>query len=289
MTTKTRRLAAILIALPLALAGCSSDGDSAPPPSASPISFGDLAPGQSVDRERFFEATKAAAERDKTYSFTFELGDEGAVMKASGQVDNHDPNNPKRRISGSVLTLGEVEMVVAGGQLYTKTANRNDGKYVQGPVADRVEQLLVDTGARAGTDASVAREIVYVGEEDVDGQKLRHFALYVDEEKASAAANNPSPASVPATTASPAPATSAATPAGTATSAAGTRVDYWLDDQNRPRKRQMTFQDQPATITYEKWGEPVDIQVPTGDQVVQAPGATPTTGVPTTSAAPPTS
>lgn len=290
MTTTTRRLSAILIALPLALGGCSSGEDAAPPPSATSISFGDLAPGQSVDRERFFEATKAVAERDKTYTFTYELGDGGRVMKASGEVDNHDPDNSKRHITGSFLTLGDVEMVIAGGQVYTKIAGRNDGKYVQGPVADRVEQLLSNTGARASNDASVANEVVYIGEEDVDGHTLRHFALYIDEAKASAATSGTSPTSVPATSTSAPAAATTTTPAGTATtSPSGTRIDYWLDDANRPRKRQMTVQDQPATITYDKWGEPVDIQVPAGDQVMQVPGATPTSGVPTTSAAPPTS
>ncbi|MEP7159738.1 MAG: hypothetical protein ABI746_01405 [Dermatophilaceae bacterium] len=296
MSPSARRLAAILVAAPLALAlpGCSSSGDSAPPTTAATApSLGDLTTGQSVDRDTFFKATAAAAEKDKTYAFTFELGEGGNVTKATGVADNTDPGNSKRQMTATLLTLGEVEIIVSDGQVYTKIAGQNGGKYVKGPVSGRLEETLRDTAARASSDASVANAVTYVGEQDLGGEKVRHFAVYVDPAKAQESAGGTaagSPTSVPATSMSSSPtATSGATGTASATPA-GTRVDYWLDSSNRARKRQMTYEGQPAVITYDRWGEPVTITVPPADQVIEVPGTSPSTsGLETTSAAPPAS
>ncbi len=296
MTPSARRIAAILVAAPLALAlsGCSSSGDEAPPTTAaSPVSLGELTAGQSVDRDTFFQATAAAAEKDRTYAFTFELGEGGDVTKATGVADNTDPDNSKRQMTATLLTLGEVEIIVSDGQVYTKIARQNDDKYVKGPVSGRLEQTLRDTAARASSDASVANAVTYVGEQELGGDKVRQFAVYVDPAKAQESASSttaPSPTSLPATSMSSTPAaTSGATSSASATPA-GTRVDYWLDSSNRARKRQVTFEGQPAVITYDRWGEPVTITVPPADQVIEVPGTSPSTsGLQTTSAAPPTS
>ncbi len=289
-STTTRRAAALLLAAPLALAACSSTSSS-PAPSgsgsgatSSTASLGDLTPGQAVDRATFFAVTKAVAEKNKTYAYSTEIGDKGSVMTSSGVVDNSDAGDRKRQLTIKDSGGTESQMVIAGGQVYAKAGTDAAAKWVKSPISPKVEAVLAGAAQRLEEDKSIATAITYVGEEDVKGVKTRHFSVTVDPTKATATAapTGGSTSASPAPSASGTPATSApATASGAASSpASATKVEYWLDDQNRTRKMVHTVAGLPTTTFYEKWGESVTITVPASDQVTTStatPASTATT------------
>ena len=257
-STTARRVAVLALAAPLALTACS--GSSTPAPSgstsaaASSAGLGTLTAGQQVDKTTFFQVTKAAAEANKTYAFTTQVGEAGgADLGSSGVVDNTDAANPKRQITIKD-DKGESQLVIAGGQVYTKNANLFGGKWLKTPLNPRLDSLLGGTTGRIEADQALVKTITYVGEEDVAGTKTRHFTLTVDPAKATAGA----------TASSATPATGTATATG---SAAPVTVEYWLDEKNRTRKMKHSVSGIPTVTTYDKWGEAATITVPSPDQV----------------------
>lgn len=279
--TIARRLAVMALATPLALSACS--GTDSPAPSATTsasssttASLGDLKPGGQVDKAKFFEVTRAAAEANKTYAFTTQVGEGGSEISSTGVVDNTDAGDRKR-----ALTLkddkGEMQVVIAGGHVYERSSNVAGGKWVQSALNPALAEVLGGASDRIQQDQQLVQSITYVGEEDVAGTKTRHFRLTVDPAKAtvtqsatgSNSATAPS-ASGPATTGGGT--MSAATATGTT---APVTVEYWLDEANRTRKMKHSVEGMPTVTTYDKWGEPVTITVPSPDQVT-------TTGAPST-------
>lgn len=275
-STTARRAAALILAAPLALTACSGSNSTTPSGTTSASStaatLGDLTPGGQVDPAKFFAVTKAAADANKTYSFTTQIGEAGADMSSTGVVDNSDANNRKRQITLKD-DQGESQLVIAGGQVFMKNANLLGGKWVQTPVNPALESMLGGTSGRIEQDQQLVKSITYVGEEDVAGTKTRHFTLTVDPTKATTTATTT------ATTATSAAPTPAATAATTSSIGSAVTVEYWLDDANRTRKMKHTVAGVPSVTTYEKWGEPVTITVPSADQVT-------TTGAPTAPGSP---
>ncbi|QQS01109.1 MAG: hypothetical protein IPK37_01040 [Austwickia sp.] len=289
-STTARRIAALTLALstPLALAACSGSNSTAPSgtttaATSSSASLGDLKPGGAVDKAKFFEVTKAAAAANTTYAFTTQVGEGGSDMSSTGVVDNTDPNNRKRQITLKD-DKGESQLVIAGGQVYMKNANLLGGKWLQSPVNPALAEVLGGASDRIQADQGLVQAITYVGEEDVSGTKARHFTLTVDPTKATAA---PSAGSATASGAATTSAAATASGAATTSGAAGTTtVEYWLDDKNRTRKMKHSVAGVPTVTTYDKWGEPVTITVPSPDQVTStaAPSGTPASPAPSASA-----
>lgn len=311
----TRRLAVLLLATPLALTACSGSDSSTPnsssAASSTTASLGDLKPGGTVDKATFFQVTKAAADGAKTYSFATQVGDAESGMTSTGVVDNTDANNRKRQITVK-NDSGELQLVIANGQVYQRNAAVQGSKWTQAPVNAQLNALLTGPGDRMEQDQAVVQTITYVGEEDVNGTKTKHFTLALDPTKATAPATSatgtssggasaPTSAaasgssSAAATGTSSASGTGSAGASGTASSpaAAPVTVEYWLDDANRTRKMQHSVTGVPTVTTYDKWGEPVTITVPSPDQVSStAPGtgtASSASGSPAPAASAPTS
>jgi len=282
-STTARRVAILLLAAPLALTACSGGTEATPSgttTAATTASLGDLTPGGTVDKAQFFKVTMAAAEANKTYAFTTQVGDSGSDLSSTGVVDNTDPANRKRQITLKD-DKGESQLIIAGGKVYVKNANLLGGKWVESPVNPSLDNLLGGTSGRIEADQEIVKSITYVGEEDVAGTKTRHFTLTVDPTKATATVTPGAAgttgatgaATPPATGTATAPATGTGTAAATGTAAPVT-VEYWLDDKNRTRKMKHTVAGLPTVTTYEKWGEPVSITVPASDQITTTATAT---------------
>lgn len=265
------RLCAVFLAAPLSLAACSSSGaDPDSSTTSSVASLGELKSGQVVDKTTFFQVTSAAANRSKTYSFATKIGAGGSVLTSSGVVDNTDATDRKRQITIIDPNGLESQMVIAGGEVYLKAGDGPEAKWTKTPLSPQVEQVLAGATQRIQDDQNIAKSITFVGEEDVNGAKTRHFTVTVDPQAATSSA---SPSSLPTpkatATASPAPASSVEASASVSGAASSTTVEYWLDDQNRTRKMVHTVAGLPTTTTYDKWGEPVTITVPAPDQVTE--------------------
>lgn len=249
-STTARRLALVCLVAPLALTACSGGSDKASggssSSSSSSESLGDLKAGQAVDKAAFFKVTKEAAEKNKTYSFKTEVGEGGSVMSSAGAVDNTDPNNRKRRITLKNLSGVEVQMIIAGNKVHQRVGNT--GKWEQAPLSPKVESSLGGNPQNFEQDQAIAQNISYVGEEDVEGVKSRHFSLTLDVSKASPAPSAPA-AGAPA---------------------ASPKLEIWLDEKNRMRKRLDGTTGVATTTVYEKWGEAVDIPVPVAEEILPA-------------------
>lgn len=279
-STTAYRIAAVVLAAPLALSACSGS-DSGTPSSTTTAtttasaSLGDLSPGASVDKAKFFDVTKAAAQAHTTYAFATKVGEGGGELTSSGVVDNRDPNNRKRQIT---LTgdAGESQLVIADGQVFQKSAAVAGGKWVKDPINPALAAVLGGASDRIEQDQSLVQSITYVGDEDVEGTKTRHFTLTVDPAAATGSATtggaSAPTATAPGTASATAKGTGSATPTSTG-SATGTgtatpvTVEYWLDDKNRTRKMKHWVAGVPTVTTYDKWGESVTITVPSADQV----------------------
>ncbi|GAB76583.1 hypothetical protein SAMN05421595_1713 [Austwickia chelonae] len=245
-----RRLTMLVLAAPLALTACS--GGSSPQPtgaaSSSAPNLGELQPGQQVDKNKFFETARFGVKQLKSHSFTSEYGKSGSVMTSSGVIDNSDPGNVKRQVTMKSPTGKSQDFVVADKFLYSRTSNSSD-KWIKAPVGQRADQILASVSAVPDDSKNLVQLITYVGEEDVNGKKTKHFSLTLNAPTGSTAA---------------------------ATGDAGTsKVEYWLDDKYLPRKMVNVVNGLPSTTLYDKWGEPVTITVPPEDQVTLAPSTTP--------------
>ena len=256
MSLAAKRLAAVLIAVPIALTGCSSAGEKpAPSGAASTSSAGPLAglkAGQEVDKAVFFAATKAVADTTKTYTFSTLVGPDGTVAKSTGLVDNTDPADPKRQAT-ITSEAGTESVLIVGGKVYSKVDAENGGKYVVSALTPELKATL-GASARVDQKQDVTSKVVFVGEEELGGTKVRHFTL---------------------TTTTPGASPPASAGTATATPTVG-QLDYWLDESNRPRKLQHTVDGVLSVTTYDKWGDKVTITAPTADQILsETPAATP--------------
>ena len=92
------------------------------------------------------------------------------------------------------------------------------------------------------------QSVVFVGDEDVDGEQLGHYKVKVDTSKIDQFKALQGQAQLPETVS----------------------YDLWLDDQNRMGKMTMEMDMGSAPVTMEvaftDWGEPVDIAAPRGQR-----------------------
>ncbi|MBW3085801.1 hypothetical protein KEM60_02012 [Austwickia sp. TVS 96-490-7B] len=250
----TRRLTALLIATPLVLTGCSSGDADTPAPgqsssSSSAPSLTGLKQGQDVDKSTFFGATQAA-QSNKTYAFTVQVGQAGALYQATGVADNRDSNDRKRQMTVTRADGKIVQLIIVGGHSYEKAGAGNDGTWNKGQVSGQLEQLLSGSADRIAQDKDVVRSITYAGDEQIDGVTTRRFVLNL---------------MAPTSSATPTVSAQASSAPAASTSATGDtthQLQYWLDEQNRPRKAVSFIDGQQVTATYSKWDEGVTITAP---------------------------
>ena len=273
-TSPRRRLAVASAVLPIALfslAACGSDegGDSASDtssPSASadagespsePESSAAVAEGEEIDPADFVAEYKAAFEKSTTAHMTMQTaGDAG--FTAEGDIDySTTPPSMEMTMSGAMAGEG-LDMRLVDGTFYMTVPN-GDGKYYSFDLSDPnnplgsdfTKQLNPATAFDSFEDAITS--VTLVGEEDVEGEQMRHYALVVDGTKIAGQAG-------------------AGAPAGTLPDEIA--YDVWLDSEGLFRKMESDMG--PAgqlTMNIDDWGKDVSIEAPPKDQVTTMPGA----------------
>ncbi len=267
------RLAALLIAAPLALTGCG--GSSSPSPSgtstaaassAAPAGIPAVSAGQEVDKTAFVKGMSQAQTNAKTFAMDMDIDVTAAgtaqKMKLVGAVDSSNPASPKMKATITMAILPEpMEMLMVDQNIYIKMSMLGN-KYMKMGLDDLAKQSgqdvtgLMDPSKQLERQMSAITKVVYVGEEEVSGVKTKHYTATMDGEAAVKMSGQSLPSSVTLGKAIP--------------------MNLWLDEQNRPRKLAMDMtigeKDSMKMVgTMSKFGEPVTVTAPPASEVTTAP------------------
>lgn len=262
MSTRTR-VAAALLALPIAVTACSGSGSPAPGDGGTTATQGSQAaptPGQQIDAEAFFARTQEAMLAQKTYSMAMTMDSRGEKITMSGVGDVSDPASPKARMLLAPATDKEkMEMILDGESIFIQMPGAGGEKYMQMPLSALAQAggqdltKFLNPAENLTMTKQAVEKIVFVGEEDVAGEKLKHYSVTLNPAKLAQATPSASPSASPSLPAQ-------------------LPYDVWVDGQDLVRKTDMTMDGVHMTMTTDKYGEPVDIAAPPSAQVTQMPG-----------------
>jgi LppX_LprAFG lipoprotein len=261
-----RTLAAVAVA-PLLLAGlaaCSDDeptaadetSDSASP-SASPATAGPIDPATFVD-----DVIGGLVDAS-TAHLSMSLKGGPAEVTMTGDVD-YSSNPPEMSMSMKNAALGDgsIEVRLVDGVMYMQMPQLGKGRWIKVDLAgsdsplgdDLLKQMNPETQLKALKDS--VTKVEYVGEEDVDGDNLKHYTMTVRSEAFRDLQDQ----------------------LGAAGSGAADKLpsvltyDLWTDDDGMLRQTEIQLGDLGSvTMTMSDWGEPVDIQAPPAGDVVEMP------------------
>ena len=224
---------------------------------------GEVAEGEEVDVQEFLAMLKSPGEEKlSTYTLDMVMNMVGQEMTMGGKADLAD-GAPAFDIEMTMPGMGDAHMILADGEVYMSMPGITDeGKFMQVPkeqLGDAAAQLdEVDITSTWDAWDEGAQKVVYVGEDDVDGQPMRHYEITVDSAAALDAAGQ------------------TGEDAAAASEMLGDEITYdvWVDDDNLMRKIAFELEGMVSEITTDNWGEPMDISAPSADEIQQgAPGA----------------
>lgn len=231
-------------------------GQSTEPPEAE---------GEEIPIEEFLAMLQEPGEETLSrYSLTMEMDMEGQTMDADGSVDLSG-DSPAVQMVMNIAGMGSMEMIMIDGATYIAMPGLTpEGTYMEAP-----PELLGETAPLEDIDVSEqwdtweegARQVLFLGEEDVDGTDMRRYEITVDVDMAEAA-------EAAGVTAEP----------GTEDTVQTMVYDVWLDDDNLMRQMEMEIEGSTMRMTMDNWGEEQDINAPDPDQITDMGevGGTPT-------------
>lgn len=226
--------------------------------------------GETVDNGEFVDWMMDGLDRSTTAHMTMSMDYGAGGMEAEGQVDyTTTPVSMSMTLGGEAMGVDNLDMRLVDGVMYMNMGPMSNDKFLKFDLGDP-ESLppgMGDLGDQMDPLAAfkefepALEQVVYVGNEDVDGDDLDHFTVTMDTAKIPSLAEVPAGAGLPET------------------------VDYdmWFDEDFRVRQMNMTMGmgDMGAqagmTVDVEArlfdWDEPVEIVAPDPDQVADAPMA----------------
>ena len=235
---------------PSVASGTASESPSASSASPTPTA------GESVDPDRFLAMFERALEQEKTAHLTMSMKSTRVSMEAEGDVDYSDePPAVAMTLNGDQLGDGtEVRMV--DGVMYLKTSIFGD-KFVRMDLSDPNNPLgerfsgMFDLRSVLDNFRTGLRSVSLVGEEDVEGESMRHYQVTMDPSEAA--------------------------PSGSATEDVPETVTYdlWFDGDGLFRRMEADLgpDDGALTVVLSDWGADVTIEPPPSGQVTGPPGA----------------
>lgn len=282
MTTTRTRLGALISAgvLTFGLTACAAEegsGDEATTPAESAAEEADAAEdtaadaaeeteetdagdseaagdGEEIPVEEFLAMVKEPGEETlSSYTMTMDLEAEGQQIEAEGAVDISG-ESPAMQLTMSMPQMGEVEMITIDGEVYLAMPGATpEGMYIQDSgdslgQAEAMEELDITSQWDAWEQG--AEQVLFLGDEDVDGTELGHYQITVDPQAAAEAMGED---------------------AAAITEAIGEEsivYDVWLDDDNLMRQLSFDLGGAVAEMSMDNWGEPQEITAPEADQIM---------------------
>lgn len=263
------RLAAVALTLPLGLAAltaCSGDdtepaasgADSTSESPAEPAEV-DAEAGEEISAEEFGALMVAAFERATTATLTMEMTAGGQDIEVTGEADyTTDPMSMSMDMSG-MGGVGDMTMVMVDNTMYIKLLARSE-KFIKVDLDDPGNPMggsftgQLDPRAQAEVIQQGLKTATYVGEEEIDGETLDHYAAVVDstamleEMEIDPAAAGALPEEI--------------------------TYDLWFDADGfyRQMSVDMGAAAGEVLIRFDDWGTDVDIEAPPADEVTDMGG-----------------
>ncbi len=256
---KLRNKVAVVLAVPLALAMLVACGgaetqaaDEPDDTSTSAAAEPDEGDGDEIDAAAFFGSMASAMESATTAHVTLSSAGGGQDLAAEGDIDfSSDP--PAMQMTMSVAQLGDgIEMRLVDGAMYMQIPGMSDGKFIKtslddptNPMGSMTDQM--DPRAQFSTMQDAVKSVTFVGDEEIDGESLKHYKVVLDGTKMVNQQGVTMPDEV--------------------------TYDMWVDDSDR--LRQMSFETAGVTITttISDWGKNVRIRAPRPAQIMEMPSA----------------
>jgi hypothetical protein len=268
-TSLTVRRSLAALALPLLLGGlaaCGSD-DSAEPTAASSSDSGQSSDsgsgteaGDNVDPADFVDDLQAGLKASTTAEMAMKVDMGGQAITADGAVDyTSTPPEMAMTMKSPAFNDQAVEMRLVDKVLYMNAGQMTNNKFISydlsdpsnlPPGMDQVTSTLDPLAAFDSFEKGVD-SVVFVGDEEVNGDQLGRYKITVDTSKIDQFKNLPTQAQLPDTV----------------------TYDVWLDDQNRMRKMTMEMASVQTEVEFSNWGESVDIAAPESSEVVEQPAS----------------
>lgn len=263
-STRTRLLAAIAAATLLLGAGaCGSDDkkDAKPSSSTSTTDNGATPSGdatgdsdsssdipKTLTKDEFADAVISAMTAKKTAHMVMDLGGTTANADVRFGTGATTAMHMDMQVGGQKLDMIIVDSTVylqqGAGQKYLKVTKSTPGF---GQLLEQLQNMGPDASIRAMKAG--LQSVKYVGPDTVDGTEVAKYAVAVDTAKMAKASGNEAMQSqlqsLPKTV----------------------TYDVYLDADKLMRRMVMSIAGQNITMTFSKWGEPVDIHAPPASQV----------------------
>ncbi len=217
-------------------------------------SGGEAAEGEEIPVEEFLAMLQEPGEETlSSYTLTMDMQADGQSIQAEGAVDLSG-DEAAMQMMMTMPEMGELEMITTDGQLYLAMPGVTpEGMYMQAG-----EDVLGQAAAMEDIDVSTqweaweegAQQVVFLGDEDVDGTEMGHYQVTVDPQAIAEAGGED---------------------AAAMTEAVGDEMvtyDVWLDDDNLMRQLSFELEGMTAEMMMDNWGEPQEIEAPASDQVM---------------------
>ena len=229
---------------------------------AADTAAGDATEGEEVPVEEFMAMLKSPGEETlSSYTVEMSMNMGAQSLDMSGDVDLSE-DEPVIDMDMTMPGMGEITMVVVDGVVYISMPGlTEEGMFMEVP-----PEQLGDAGATLDEvditstwDAwdEGAQQILFVGEDDVDGTQMRRYEVTVDTQAALDASGQ------------------TGDDAAAASAAIGDEIvyDVWVDDDDLMRRVTFAMEGATTELLVSNWGEEMDIQAPEADQIQQS-GAT---------------
>ncbi len=188
---------------------------------------------------------------------TMTTGFSGMSIDAEGDVDYRtDP--PAMAVNMTIPSMGgAIDMRFVDGIFYMNMGQASQNKFIKldpadpnspmGDIGELTESM--DPVRSFEQFAAGLEKVVYVGEEDVDGDATDHYVLTLDTTKIESLKD-----------------------AGTAGIPKELDYDIWLDDENRMRQVLIDMgTNGQIDMNIEDWGQEVEIEAPAANEIVEMP------------------
>jgi hypothetical protein len=184
-------------------------------------------PSAAVSVESYTSRLIRGASAFKTATLSLTSEAEGTKRESTGLLDQSDKANPKLKLT-TAIEGATVEVILIGGTTYTKTPS-SGGKYAKSTNGGFSANQLVPALLAEEWKKAVTK-VTFVGTEMVGGESTQHFVSTTETSDA-------------------------------------TRIDVWLDAQDRPVQTRVTFPGGSTTIAYGNFDAPESIVAPPASQV----------------------
>ncbi|MGB4137306.1 MAG: hypothetical protein WA971_12130 [Microbacterium sp.] len=240
------------------ITACSSGGTTTPESTKSTTDTQQSAPkaGSAMTADDFTQRMNDAQLKAGSAHFTQMLTVAGAgEMKMNGEMKiGDDPSKTSMQFAGDMGGM-QMEMRVVEGVTYMKMGELTQNKFAQMGDGSPFDGMAAsgDLSAQLKLFKEALVDFAQDGSESIDGVEAKRYVLTLDTKKVLASSAEEVPAE--------------------ALDKIGDTLTYeiFVGPDDLPRKIAMDMAGVPTVMTFSKWGEPVDIQVPSAEEITDQP------------------